>query len=82
MPGTLSKYTIVKTIGTGASCKVKLGYITETNQEVAIKIINDNTDESLMKLIKIEIESMSKINHKNIIGQIDYGEAEYNKENG
>jgi hypothetical protein len=30
MPGTLSKYTILKTVGTGASCKVKLGYITET----------------------------------------------------
>lgn len=45
MPGTLSKYTILKTVGSGASCKVKLGYITETKQEVAIKIINDNTDD-------------------------------------
>jgi len=67
MPGTLAKYTILKTVGSGASCKVKLGFITDTKEEVAIKIINDNTDESLMKLIHDEIDAMSKIEHTNVI---------------
>ena len=35
-----------------------------------------------MKLIKDEIEAMGKIKHLNVIGQIDYGEADYVKENG
>ena len=82
MPGTLAQYTICKTVGSGASCKVKLGYVTDTKQEVAIKIINDNTDDSLMKLIHDEIEAMSKIEHTNVIKQIDYGEADYVKECG
>ena len=45
MPGVLAdKYQIIKTIGSGASCKVKLATNLETNEEVAIKIINNNMD--------------------------------------
>jgi len=41
--------------------------VTETKEVVAVKIINDNTDDKLMKLIKDEIEAMDKIQHLNVI---------------
>lgn len=45
MPGVIGNYEILRTIGTGASCKVKMGRDKNTGNKVAVKIINDNTDE-------------------------------------
>ena len=42
--GKIGQYDIIKTIGTGASCKVKLGIDTQSGRKVAIKIINDNME--------------------------------------
>ncbi len=36
--GKIDKYAIVKTLGSGLSCKVKLGIDTLSRQNVAIKI--------------------------------------------
>ena len=44
MTGTLGKYTLLRTLGKGASCKVKLAHDPETGRKVAIKIMNDNMD--------------------------------------
>ena len=40
----IGKYKIHRTLGTGASCKVKLGEHSETGRKVAIKIIDPNMD--------------------------------------
>ena len=44
MPGTLQKWRVLRTLGSGASCKVKLGEDQETGQKVAIKIMNSELD--------------------------------------
>ena len=40
MPGRIGKYEILKTLGSGGSCKVKLAVDTETGESVAIKMLN------------------------------------------
>jgi serine/threonine protein kinase len=40
MPGILGKYKIHRTLGQGASCKVKLGQEIDTGKKVAIKIMS------------------------------------------
>jgi serine/threonine protein kinase len=42
MPGEIGKYKVGRTLGSGASCKVKLGVDAETGRSVAIKIMNQN----------------------------------------
>ena len=39
MPGMIGKYEISRTLGSGASCKVKLGRDSETGDRVAVKIM-------------------------------------------
>lgn len=45
MPGKIGKYSIGRTLGSGASCKVKLGLDTETGRKVAVKIMNKHLDQ-------------------------------------
>lgn len=45
MPGTLDQFTVYRTLGTGASCKVKLGEEIESGRKVAIKMMSDSLDE-------------------------------------
>ena len=75
----IGKYNILKTLGSGASCKVKLAVDTETDREVAIKIINNNMDEQLKKLVLTEVNAMSKFKHPNVLDQIETGTAKYEK---
>jgi serine/threonine protein kinase len=44
MPGTLDQFKVYRTLGTGASCKVKLGEDMETGRKVAIKMMSDSLD--------------------------------------
>lgn len=59
MPGTLGKYKIMRTLGFGASSKVKLGQDIETGRKVAVKIIKDNMDDVLIKIIMNEVKAMT-----------------------
>ena len=76
----------LRTIGEGASAKVKLGLDTLTYnndstemKKVAIKIL----DSSMMKLMDNELAILSKMqNHPNIVTLIDFGECVYEKVNG
>jgi hypothetical protein len=43
--GTLDQWRVLRTLGSGASCKVKLGENIETGQRVAIKMMNTNIDQ-------------------------------------
>ena len=52
----IGSYKILKTLGTGASCKVKLGLDTENeNKMVAIKILNDDMGKLERELLFNEI---------------------------
>ena len=69
MPGTIGRFEITKTLGSGASCKVKLGYDTETGRKVAVKILNDGLDEKMKELVMTEVEAMSHLKNQHIIEQ-------------
>lgn len=47
MPGRLGKYEILRTLGSGGSCKVKLALDTETGENVAIKIMKYEMTEKM-----------------------------------
>ena len=59
-------FGIVKTLGTGASCKVKLAFPMDSEKPVAIKIMDDAKPD-VMELMNIELEMMAKLNHKNVV---------------
>ena len=61
MPGKIGKYEILRTLGSGASCKVKLALDKESGRKVAIKIINDNMDKALRQLVMTEVKAMEKL---------------------
>ena len=82
MPAKLGKYNVLRTLGSGASCKVKMGHDTESGRKVAIKIMNDNLDEKMKDLVLTEVKAMENMNHTNIITQIEYGEGVYEKSSG
>ena len=51
MKATLNDFYVLRTLGVGASCKVKLGEHMKTNKQVAIKIMNSNTDDETLKVL-------------------------------
>ena len=71
-----------RTLGSGASCKVKLGLDTSTNRSVAIKVMNGDMDEGEKKLIMTEVEALQGLKHANIINQIEIGHDTYVKASG
>jgi len=78
----LEKYTLLKTLGSGYNSKVKLGYDSEADKYVAVKIIKHSHPKLNIKLIKKEIDILSKLNHPNIVNLIDFIEsATYVKKN-
>jgi serine/threonine protein kinase len=61
------KYSLIRTIGSGASCKVKLANEIESGRPVAIKIMSDKLDEKLKSLIMNEVMAMSTLEHQYVI---------------
>ena len=61
------KYNLVRTIGSGASCKVKLAKDIESGRAVAVKIMNDSLDSKLRALIMNEVMAMSTLEHENVV---------------
>jgi len=57
----------MRTLGNGASCKVKLGLDTETGRKVAVKIMNDNMDDKFKELVLTEVKAMSELKHQHVI---------------
>lgn len=82
MQGKLGDFDIIKTIGTGASCKVKLGIDAKTGKKVAIKIMNPNLSEKDKNLLKNELGAMSQLKHKNIVNVEQFGNETYFKNSG
>jgi len=82
MPGKIGKFEIQRTLGRGASCKVKLAFDTEMNRNVAVKIMNDNIDDKARALLLNEVKALELINHTNVVNQISYGVGTYEKISG
>ena len=82
MPGKIGRFEIGRTLGSGASCKVKLGIDTTNGRKVAVKIINDSMDMSLKKLVETELNAMKSLKHNHVVEQVESGTAMYEKPNG
>ena len=83
MPGKIGRFEVMRTLGSGASCKVKLGLNTETGRKVAIKVMNDDMDAKMKELVMTEVEAMGKLaGHDNVVQQIEYGTDTYEKKSG
>ena len=68
MPGTLGRFYIKRTLGSGASCKVKLADDGESGRQVAVKIMNDNMDAKMQELIMNEVRAMGELAaHPNVV---------------
>ena len=67
---TLGKYALGRTLGSGCSCKVKVGKA-KTGQKYAVKILNN--DEQFKELIKAECDTLRKLHHDHIVNFVEIG---------
>ena len=58
MPGYIGNYEIIRTLGSGASCKVKLALDKLTGRKVAVKIMNKELDDKTKELVMAEVEAL------------------------
>lgn len=75
MPSKLGKYTLLRTLGTGANSKVKLGLDKESGTYYAVKILkkgNPNLDKKFLDLVMTEVNTMLALKHANIVNLIEY----------
>ena len=59
MTSKIGKFELTKNLGSGASCKVKLGIDSTSGEKVAIKILNDNLGPEMKMLILNEINALT-----------------------
>jgi serine/threonine protein kinase len=75
MPSQLGKYTLLRTLGSGANSKVKLGLDKESGRYFAVKILkkgNPNLDSKFLELVMTEVHTMSQLSHANIVNLVEY----------
>lgn len=75
MPSQLGKYNLIKTLGSGANSKVKLGVDKDTGRHYAVKILkkgNPNLDPKFLELVMTEVHTMSQLSHPNIVNLMEY----------
>ena len=76
------KYALLKTIGNGSTCKIKLAKEIETGFKFAIKILkNESIFNSNEKMFESEISMLKKINHPHIINIKDASKGLIKKPN-
>ena len=80
----LDDYLLIKLLGSGYNCKVKLGYQETTKKYFAIKIIRNRVHvDSNMKALLNEIQLLTKMSNENIINLHKFSEeGVYCKKNG
>lgn len=69
----IDKYKILKQLGQGSMGKVYLGIDEETNQKVAIKVMNQNGNERILDYFIREAQVLIQLHHPNIIALKKYG---------
>ena len=80
---TLGKFEVLKTLGSGAFSKVKLGQCDQGM--VALKIMKRGpaVSDSFLNLVENEIKMMEKLDHPNLVKLVDYSDSDsYMKEDG
>ena len=66
----LDHYEIIRTLGRGASAKVKLARDTNTNEMYALKILKRTSESMSTRFADMtanEINALGRINHPNIV---------------
>lgn len=61
MPSQLGKYTLIRTLGSGANSKVKLGLDKESGDYFAVKILkkgDPRLDQKFLELVLTEVKTM------------------------
>ncbi|MDA3864789.1 MAG: serine/threonine-protein kinase [Deltaproteobacteria bacterium] len=66
-------YEIQSDFGEGSIAKVVKAVEKTTGQEVAIKILKDITDSEDIARLQVEMESISRVRHPNIVSFLNYG---------
>jgi serine/threonine protein kinase len=71
-------YTIKQKIGIGGMASVFQAVHSETNEEVALKILHEHyaDDPHIRKRLEHEARIVMRLNHPHIVSVLDYGEAE------
>jgi len=69
----IDKYKILKQLGQGAMGKVYLGIDEETKQQVAIKVMNQNSNGKILDYFIREAQVLIQLHHPNIIELKQYG---------
>lgn len=82
MPKSIGDFNIIKALGEGASCKVKLAVDTRTGNKVALKLMNDIKDPEIHVLLMTEVKLCENLNHPNIIRQVEHGKGAYKRADG
>lgn len=86
MPSQIGNYKLLRTLGSGANSKVKLGQHKDTGVYYAVKILkkgDPRLDAKFLELVMTEVETMSKLSHPNIVNLIEYSkDAIEEKEDG
>jgi serine/threonine protein kinase len=86
MPSQLGPYKLLRTLGTGANSKVKLGEHKDTGVKAAIKILkkgDPRLDQQFIQLVFTEVNTMKNLSHPNIVNLLDSADnAMVEKENG
>jgi len=81
MPYKINQYTCIKTLGEGATAKVKLA-VDQDGKRVAIKVFKE-PKEKLLDEIERECGVLLTLNHPNIVHVIEWQKIAYKvKENG
>ena len=78
LAGDIGSYKLTHTLGEGTTGKVKLGYHTQTGEQVAIKIISKSSFSKQPKLqqkVQREIALMRLVKHPNILRLLDVLES-------
>ena len=77
---SIAHYKIYRTLGSGASCKVKLGMDQKSMRKVAVKILNRAMRDKELEFVKEEVAALKKIKkHKHVVQLIDEGNDMYKK---
>ncbi len=80
------RYVLIKKIGSGATCSVKLAKDLQTDNIYAVKLLKSKGGRSTSiqddKIFKAEMENLKKIQHRNIIGIIEGSKGIIKKPDG